>query len=56
MRIVPLLEKSTDTMIRLQPQITKLESELALMSSLMKKTNSEIETIKVIQGLQEHGR
>lgn len=53
--VVPELVKSRDTMVRIQPQIGKLEKELSFMESVMSKTTSEPELIQVVQGLQEYG-
>ena len=54
--IFPMIEKCTQTMSRLEPQISQLEGELLMMESVINKTTSEIEFIKVAQGLQEYGK
>ena len=53
--IVAWLEECTQILKRLEPQISQLESEISIMESVISKTTSELEIIKIAQGLEEYG-
>ena len=53
--IVARLEECTQILTRLEPHISQLESDLSIMESVISKTTSKLEMIKVAQGLEEYG-
>ena len=55
-QIVTRLEECTQILTRLEQQISQLESEISIMESVISKTTSELEMIKVAQGLEGETR